>query len=200
MNVRLKQNFRLPAAVYTDDQLYINHYDITVEMITVDTNPVDLDIATKRIDWFVNNELMDAVFLDQADAERSNILALLGLNVVTLPGAPVDQMIGIMLTCKLNAITEGRIEILETSVTSDLAQGLWYIHSYTQSVGPFEQPGWWHEPSVNHHNIVFEEDTDKVVKVTVNPWLEYDLAWSSANTDSKEAKIIVGNFSKKNDQ
>lgn len=199
MNVRLRQNFHLPAAVYTDDQLFVNNYNINIEMITVDTNPVDLDIATKRIDWFMYTELADAVFVDQADDERSTVLALLGMNVVTLPGAPVDQLIGIMLSCKLNAIVEGRIEVVETSVTSDLAQGLWYLHSYNQSVGPFEQPGWWHEPTVDHHNIVFDDANDNVVKVTVNPWLEYDLAWSSPDSNKSESKIIVGNFSKKND-
>jgi hypothetical protein len=199
MNVQLKQEFQIPGAVYTDDQLMINNYYVTVEMVTVDTKLDDLDIATKRIEWFVYNELADAVFVDQADTDRNTILAMLGLNVVTLPGPPVDQLVGIMLSCKLNAIVEGRLEVVETTVSSDHSKGLWFRHSNAQTVGPFEQSGWWHEPTVDHNNIVIEDEENNVVKVSVNPWLEYDLAWSSNTTGKTEAKIIVGNFNKKHD-
>ncbi len=199
MNVQLQQQFQIPAAVYSDDQLLINNYYVNIEMVTVDSNIADLDIATKRIDWFMYNELSDAVFADRADAERNSILAMLGLNVVTLPGVPVDQMIGIMLSCKLNAIVEGRLAVTQTSVSSDLSKGLCYVHSQAQTVGPFDSPGWWHEPTVDHHDLVLDNDEKNVVKVTVNPWLEYDLAWSSIAAKNTEAKIIVGNFNKKHD-
>jgi hypothetical protein len=66
-------------------------------------------------------------------------------------------------------------------------------------VGPFDSPGWWHEPTVDHHDLVLDNDEKNVVKVTVNPWLEYDLAWSSTAAKNTEAKIIVGNFNKKHD-
>jgi hypothetical protein len=199
MNVHLKQNFQLPAAVYTDDQLIVNNYNIEINMVTVDSNVIDLDIATARIDWFMYNELADAVFVDQADGDRNSILAMLGMNVVTLPGPPVDQMIGIMLMCKLNAIVEGRIEILETAVTSDYSRNLCYIHLSSHTVGPFDQPGWWHDANTVHNNVVVEDATDNVVKVTVNPWLEHDLAWSSTAGSNDSAKVIIGNFSKKHD-
>jgi hypothetical protein len=199
MNVQLKQEFQIPGAVYADDQLLINNYYVTVEMVTVDTKIDDLDIATKRIEWFVYNELADAVFVDQADTERNTILAMLGLNVVTLPGPPVEQLVGIMLSCKLNAIVEGRLEVVETTVSSDQSKGLWFKHSNVQTVGPFEQQGWWDEPSVAHNNIVIGDTENNVVKVSVNPWLEYDLAWSSTVASKTEAKIIVGNFNKKHD-
>jgi len=201
MNVKLRQNFELPGAVYSNDQLLMNTYYIDVEMITVDNSINDLDVAARRIDWFVETVLADAVFVDQSDTERNSILAMLGLNVVTLPGAPVDQLIGIMLTCKLNAIVEGKIEVIETSVSSRESKGLWFTHQNSQDIGPFDTSGWWHEPTLLCNNIVFDDDEveDNVVKVAVNPWLEYDLAWRSDSTDTKESKIIVGNFSKKNE-
>lgn len=199
MNVRLKQNFVLPAAVYSDDQLMITNYNINIEIVTVDTNIGDLDTASKRIDWFMYEELADAVFVDQADTERNSVLALLGMNLVTIPGPPVDQLIGIMLSCKLNAITEGRVDVVETAVSSDRANGLWFVHQYSQTVGPFEELGWWYDNGVLHNNIVFEDAEDNVVKVSVNPWLEHGLAWSSTKDQKNEAKIIVGNFNKKHD-
>jgi hypothetical protein len=199
MNVHLRQNFVLPAAVYSDGQLMVRNYSVDVEMITVSTNIDDLDTASKRIDWFMYSQLADAVFADQADAERNSILAMLGLNVVSIPGAPVEQMIGMMLSCKLNAIVEGRLEIIETSVSSDVSNGLWFVYRNNQTAGPFDEPGWWHEPTLAVNNIVFEEADDNVVKVTVNPWLELDLAWSTDSDKKTPAKIIVGNFNKKHD-
>jgi hypothetical protein len=199
MNVHLKQNFVLPAAVYADDQLIITNYNINIEMVTVGTDINDLDIASKRIDWFMYEELADAVFVDQSDTERNSVLALLGMNLVTIPGPPVDQLIGIMLSCKLNAITEGRVDVVETSVSSDRSNGLWFVHQYAQTVGPFEELGWWYDTGVSHNNIVFDDVEDNVVKVSVNSWLEHGFAWSSAGAQKNEAKIIVGNFNKKHD-
>lgn len=199
MNVRLRQNFVLPAAVYVDDQLLITNYNIDIELVTVATNINDLDTASKRIDWFMYEELADAVFVDQSDIERNTILAMLGMNLVTIPGPPVDQLIGIMLSCKLNAITEGRVDVVETAVSSDRANGLWFVHQYSQTVGPFEELGWWYDTGLLHNNIVFDDAENNVVKVSVNPWLERGLAWNSPENSKTEAKIIVGNFNKKHD-
>jgi hypothetical protein len=199
MNVHLRQNFVLPAAVYTDDQLMITNYDINIKMVTVDTDINNLDTASKRIDWFLYEELADPVFVDQSDTERNTVLALLGMNLVTIPGPPVDQLIGIMLSCKLNAITEGRVDVVETAVSSDRSNGLWFVHQYAQTVGPFEELGWWYDYGVSHNNLVFDDAEHNVVKVSVNPWLEHGLAWSSPKDRNNEAKIIVGNFNKKHD-
>jgi hypothetical protein len=199
MNVHLRQNFVLPAAVYSGDQLMITNYNINVEMVTVSTDINDLDIASKRIDCFLYEELADAVFVDQADTERNTILAMLGMNMVTIPGPPVDQLIGIMLSCKLNAITEGRVDVVEVAVSSDRSNGMWFVHKYSQSVGPFEELGWWYDHGVAHNNIVFDNEENNVVKVSVNPWLEHGLAWSSPGDKKTEAKIIVGNFNKRHD-
>ena len=200
MNVHLKQNFILPAAVYDENQLTVTIYNINIKMVTVASDINDLNTASKRIDWFVCTALADAVFVNQTHSERNTILALLGLNVVTLPDTPVDQLVGIMLSCKLNAITEGRLEVVETAISSDHSNGLWFGHSIDQSIGPFEASGWWHEPTVDHNNIVFDNNQDNVVKVPVNAWLEHELAWSSSAADRSSAKIIVGNFNKKHDR
>jgi hypothetical protein len=199
MNVHLRQNFVLPAAVYSGDQLMITNYNINIEMVTASTNINDLDIASKRIDWFLYEELADAVFADQSDTERNTILAMLGMNMVTIPGPPVDQLIGIMLSCKLNAITEGRVDVVEIAVSSDRSNGMWFVHKYSQSVGPFEELGWWYDHGVVHNDIAFDDKENNVVKVSVNPWIEYGLAWSSPGDSKTGAKIIVGNFNKRHD-
>jgi hypothetical protein len=199
MNVHLQQNFLLPAAVYADNQLMIKNFNITVDMVTLSTNIDDLDIASKRIEWFMYNQLSDAVFVDQTDAERNSILAMLGLNVVTIPGPPVDQMIGMMLSCKLDAIAEGRLEVTRTLLSSDTSNGLSFVHLNTQTIGPFEEPGWWNDATTAVNNVMFDNQESNVVKVTVNPWLEVGLPWSSTDTVKTEAKIIMGNFNKKHD-
>jgi hypothetical protein len=198
MNVKLRHNYELPAAFYNDNGLCVNTYHIDVVTVTESSNINDLDIAVKRIHWFVENELADAVFVDHADTERNSVLALLGLNIVTLPGPPVDQLIGIMLMCKLNAITEGRVTVVETSVSSRDSNGVWFVHDFQQTTGPFEELGWWYDSSTLHNNIEFDDAEDNVVKVSVNPWIEAGLAWSCPAAQS-ESKVIFGNFSKKNE-
>ena len=60
----------------------------------------------ERLKAFVYGELANAVFVGPADAEKADMLNILGVNAVLLPDEPVDQIIGIMLYCKLNAIME----------------------------------------------------------------------------------------------
>jgi hypothetical protein len=119
--------------------------------------------------------------------------------LTTLPEEPVDQVVGIMLHCKLNAIVENRMIITETEIASELGENIAYLHNDDEQLGPLSDAGWWQDSDASHcdHQLI---STDKVVAVNFNSsWRELNLQWknesSVVETDS-DNKLVFADFTK----
>jgi hypothetical protein len=108
-----------------------------------------------RLKIFIHGEMANTVFINQELSERAEMLHIMGINVTTLPEEPVDQIIGMMLYYKLNAIMEGRMSVTQIRFEQCAGrQSVWYQHDAEEdSPGPFRVEGWWHEPTVQHNTI-----------------------------------------------
>jgi hypothetical protein len=140
------------------------------------------------------------VFVNYQHLEVCKKLVTAGVNVTTMPGEPVDQIIGIMLYFKLNAITEGRMNIAETELASALGENVTYLHSdFEDSLG-FEQPAWWTTADLMHNDIVPEE-SDKVVSLSQNTaWRDLDMAWVDTPIETDVGNVVVfANFKQPNE-
>jgi hypothetical protein len=165
MNVRIQYNTEFLAGVYSDHQLILNSYRVSMLLTTQTTDAIEMNIAMERLKCFVFAELADTVFIHQQHADVAELLQIVGMNITTLPEEPVDQIIGMALYCKLNAVMEGRIVISELDISSDDSNGVTYLHDNDESIGPFSTDGWWHQSDTAHNNIDITKLTDKVVKV-----------------------------------
>lgn len=194
MNVRLQYDLDFLAGIFYDERLQLNHYTVSLSLTTKTTDAHSTNVAMQRIKCFVWQELQDTVFINQAQAETSEMFSLLGVNVTTLPEEPVDQIIGIMLYCKLNAIMEGRMIVTDLDIQSTLGDQVWYRHSDDDAVGPFAESGWWHQPGYQH-DIVRKDDNDNenVVKVVSQGWHEYGLEWPD-ETKTTANTVVFANF------
>jgi hypothetical protein len=188
MNVRLEYTMPFTAGVYWDDQLLMNQYVIKLYMITNSSNADVQNIAYERLKYFVYREMANTIFVNQAHEEQCRLLTAAGLKITTLPAEPVDQLIGIMLYCKLNAVMEEHMIINEIELSSELGESMSYLHAADESLGPFDTPGWWHDADLIHCELSLI-DSDKVVAIhRAGAWRELDLAWpgqdSSVSTDN----------------
>ncbi len=196
MNVRLQYDIDFMAGIYYEDSLQLNQYSVSLNLITKTTDAEQTNIAMNRLKCFVWSELENTIFINQAQEEKAEMMSLLGINVTTLPEEPVDQIVGMMLYCKLNAIMEGRMIITDLNIQSTLGDQVWYLHNEEDALGPFAVDGWWTLPSIQHQTIELEPVPQNVVKVTTNGWQEYGLEWPdevkhTANT------VVFANFPKK---
>jgi hypothetical protein len=164
-------------------------------MITKTADSAETNIAMDRLKFFISEILSSTVFINQAHMEQAEMFAWCGANVTTLPEEPVDQIIGIMLFHKLNAIMEGRIEITQVDISSTLGEGVWYMHDDEDSSGPFSTKGWWHDSSTQHESIEVEPVADNVVKVVSTGWHELELNWPDELSPSDNT-VVFANFSK----
>jgi hypothetical protein len=177
MNVRLQYELEFMGGIYFEDALQMNQYSVSLQLLTQTSNTVNIGIAMERLKAFVYSELNSAVFFGPKDADKAELFAMIGTNVVTLPDEPVDQIIGMALYCKLNAIMQEHMIVTDLDIQSYLGDSVWYKHSDDDALGPCAKDGWWHLPTCQHNNIDTASAEDKVVKVATTGWTEYGLDW-----------------------
>ena len=200
MNVRLQYDMDFLAGIYYDERLQLNSYSISMSLLTKTTDAVNTNIAMDRLKMFMHGKLANTVFINQALRERAEMLQIMGVNVTTLPEEPVDQIVGMMLYYKLNAIMEERMSVTRLDLMSALGDSVWYQHDADEdSPGPFRAEGWWHESTVQHDTVVQGDAGDNVVKVVPNAWIEYGLTWPEDTPEPTANTVVFANFSKNED-
>ena len=200
MNVRLQYDLDFLAGIYYDDRLQMNSYSVSMSLLTKTTDAVNTNIAMDRLKIFMHGELANTVFINQTARERAEMLQIMGINVTTLPEEPVDQIVGMMLYYKLNAIMEGRMAVTRLDLMSALGDSVWYQHDEEEdSPGPFRAEGWWHESTVQHNTVDMGDVGNNVVKVVPNAWIEYGLTWPEDTPEPTANTVVFANFSKNED-
>jgi len=191
MNVRLRHNLSFQAGVYYGDEMRMNQYALTLHMLTNSSNAVDHNVAFERIKYFVYNCLDSTIFINSEHQNQCNKFLASGLSITTLPGEPVDQLIGLMLYYKLNAIMESRIIVEQTEVSSMLGENMIYLHSEDEITDIGIIPDWWTSPDTIHSTYMMS-DADKIVSMhTNNQWREIDLVWPETKNSEETGNIVV---------
>lgn len=179
------------AGVYYNGKMSMNHYNLVLHMTTNSTDNVDQNVAFERIKYFVYNCLESTIFINKEYEDACQRFVAAGLTVTTMPGEPVDQMIGLMLYYKLNAIMEDRIIVDETEISSMLGENMIYLHSDIENTDIKYTPEWWITADPVHSDYVMLE-TDKIV--TMHPgsmWREFDLHWPDSAGSQETGNIVV---------
>jgi len=194
MNVRLQYDLEFLAGVYYEDQLQMNRYTVSINLLTKTKDSASTNIALDRVKAFVHGALESTVFINQSNQERAEMMQLLGINVTTLPEEPVDQIIGMMLYYKLNAVMEQRMAVAGLDISSTLGDSVWYQHDEEDIAGPFAQDGWWHRASMQHKTLEPEKVSMNVVKVISTGWYEMNLEWPENTAPVPDNTVVYGKF------
>lgn len=199
MNVRLQYSMPFTAGVYWEDRMIMNNYVARAYMVTNCSDNVSQNTAFERMKYFVYNELNSTIFVNQAHQDICQQFVSAGFKITTLPAEPVDQLIGIMLYCKLNAVMEDHMIINEMEISSDLGENMVYLHAADESLGPFEVAGWWHDANVTHCDLGLF-DSDKIVAIhRAASWRDLDLAWPDSEIVTETDNTVVFAEFKKDD-
>ena len=192
MNVRLEYDMNWRAAIWFEDRLQINDYSAELAIHTNTDNHEDHVTCMARLNHFVYHELTNTVFIKQTNQEQLRALAAAGIKVTTLPEEPIDQIIGIALYCKLNAILEERMVVTNVTIQSLLGDNVRYLHGSNESLGPCSEPGWWTDSGPVHSNFKPTAGNRRVVKINRTPtWRDMDLGWSGTEEPKNETNTVV---------
>jgi hypothetical protein len=192
MNVRLKHDIQFTAGIYHDGKMIMNNYTLRLWMTTNSENSVDQTIAFERIKYFIYSEIDNTIFINSNQKAQCTLFTKAGLGITTLPSDPVDQLVGIMLYYKLNAITEERMVIMETEISSTYGANMTYLHSEFENTTGYKQPTWWTTPDLTHSDFVLSSRSEKILAIPTNTdWRELELSWSDEPSSDSAGNVVM---------
>jgi hypothetical protein len=189
MNVRIAQLLSFNAGAWFDGELEMNQYTIKLWMITQSIDPEEQNIAFRRAKHFIYSQLENTIFIDSEEQSKCEQLVRAGLSITTLPGDPADQLIGIMLLHKLNAIMEGRIVVVEVEISA--GDAVIYLHGENETSDILARPEWWDSADLTHNDFTLDE-SGKVLSIPQESlWRDFDLAWPDSEENNDTGNIVV---------
>jgi len=197
MNVRLNLDLSFIAGVWFNNQLLMNQYLVNCNLITNTEEPGDVTIAVDRLRWWISNVAQNSIFIQNTETDKQQQFWGAQMNLVILPEVPTDQIIGMMLYSKLNAITEKKVLVADIQIASMLSDGMRYIFDDTDDYGVFLDDGWWNDadPIWWNKELISSKDEDGTLKLNpVIHWKDVQLHWTA--DEVKEGNVVVHDFKK----
>lgn len=187
MNVRLEYATEFLAGVYWNDELLFNRYYVELSLITGTYDQIEQNLALERLKHMLHQVMNNSIFISANEKNAIKKFDSAGLKAVSLPEPPVDQIIGMMLYCKLNAIMDGRLLVTQVKLGSDLGDGIMYLHHENESLGRLAQTGWWHDQEPTYRDC--KQSASKVVSLRSNDtWANLDLHWEEDDISEETTK------------
>jgi hypothetical protein len=181
--MRLQQHTDFLANVYFNDQLMVNQYLLQVDLLSNHHDPEHVTNALHRMTAFLNVELNDAIFIHQDQVDQIDLLQELNANIVTVPEDPVDQVVGLALFHKLNAIMEDRVRVTEIRIQSKVGDNIWFMIDEDMEIDTFDDStAWWHQSSTCHNCCDVLPESSNVAALPVSGWGDYALDWPGQET------------------
>jgi len=183
MNVRIKNQFLVKTGIWINDEFVVNNYTVICNFITTSQNDDDHIVCLSRIN-FLFDEFDNSCFINQNNQKKIKQLKNCKIKVIELPEEPVDQIIGLVMYYKINAICEQRMRCTDLDISSEVGENICYLHSEYEETSVIPKVGWWHEsgPSLTFCN---RQSQEKIVKFTkIDTWQQYDLNWAIEESQS----------------
>lgn len=206
MTARIARSFDFQTGTYFSGDFYVNSYEVDVQF-SVETESIrEQNIALERIKYYIAECLEHSIFISDSDTSAIDKFLDADLKVCTLPEEPYDQIVGIMLLTKLNAITEGRLVATDISISSRMSDGVICHHDMDENLGPFRLAGWWNDSSTKITTYSTKSKGKKVVKLAkpAQEWEELDLGWDEKTLIVTEVKsnseVVFATFDNKKDK
>ena len=199
MTARIQREFSFNAGMFFDNEFYMNSYQISASFNVEATSVIEQNIALQRAKYFFSETIDSVIFVRDSDTERIEKLNDLGLKPCPLPEEPHDQIIGIIIFTKLCAILEEKLVLTDIQIASDMCDGVSYLHSMEENLGPFALKGWWNDNSPAVTTPIKQTKGKKVVKLNkkIQTWEELSLGFTQEKPQVNSSEVLFASFNKK---
>jgi len=196
MNVRLRRQFAWNSGLVYQGEFSTNNYSADLSLITSCNDPREQNVAYERMKYFVYSILNSGIIVSH-DCKNINAWRDTGTRLIVLPEQPVDQIVGMMLFTKLNAIMEGRMSVTEVAVCSQQGDEMIYLHSENETLGPLSGDGWWNDPKPITA-MRSRSESKKVLSLDrAMEWKDLGLDWEDDKEDP--SSVVFANFRRDED-
>jgi len=197
MNVRLRKTLSWLGSYVHQDQLNTNRYTVTLDLATVTENHLEQNVAYERLKFWIYDVMQDSIMIRDTNPDLRKWMST-GARIICLPDDPVDQLVGIMLCSKLNAIMENRMICTNVAVSSELGDDMAYLHNYQESQGPLAAAGWWSD-NRPIWSSAGSGKKDKVISLDRSlDWKQHDLDWCGIAKEADD-NVVFARFEKDED-
>lgn len=201
MTARIQRGFDLQMGVHFTGVFYMNIYDIDLHFNVETENIKEQNIALERIKFYLTACLENSIFVHEKEEDAIEKYMAANLKVSILPEEPYDQIVGIMLMTKLNAITEGRLVISDINISSRMSDGVSCMYSIEENLGPFHLKDWWSENNTKINDYKYSPKNQKILKLMKHTdWADVYLNWDNADEPIVQDianEIVYVNFDNK---
>ena len=200
MNVRLRTILGWNSGLVHGDRFCVNQYQAQIDMITVTADNHEQNIAYERVKHMTHHIFEDAILISR-DHDKLTQYQHTGARVIVLPDEPVDQIMGMMLYLKFNAVMENRMVVTDVEISSVQGDNMGYLHSHGENLSTgLSQDGWWVDAGPTWYDMPTIHTQDKVVSLNARPeWTDHGLAWTDA-TDKQSNSVVFANFGRDADK
>lgn len=175
MSARIEKDCIFHSAVHFNEKFYINSFKTTLSIMVESEDVREQNVAMDRLEYFFHEVLNNSLFIDENLSELIKTYKNAGIRVITLPEEPYDQIIGMVLLLKLNAIMEGKMHITDLNISSYLSDGVRFTIVSEIAEHLYEDNEWFQRNSIETENNIHNES--KVVKLFEDCWSELGLSW-----------------------
>ena len=121
-NVRIGYSPTFTAGINLSTGVVMNTFSVDIQLMTSTTDNIDQNIALERIKYILFEQLADSIIIGEKDKKECIKFADAGFRTIVLPDEPADQLIGLAIWCKIEAITKNVMEII------DISSDFWFVN------------------------------------------------------------------------
>lgn len=177
MPARIEKEFLFDTAVHFENNFLINNFYLYLHMTVNTDSGHEQNVAIERVNYFLSNIVEHSIFISEKDKDSISKYEKAGINILTLPDEPYDQIIACILMCKLNAIMEDKIQVDQIILGSKLTAGIKFNIYFEEAEQYSSTQNWWNESTTNTQ-IKTKSKKEKVVKLfEQDDWKELGLIW-----------------------
>ena len=193
MNVKLKKTFDFSAGLVYNTDFTVNFYTVTITMTTMASDSMQQNVAYERLKYWFDQVMFNSIIMRDNEPKLAEWFAT-DQRIILLPEQPVDQLLGIVLFSKLNAIVENVFVINELEISSAVGDEVCYIHNENEFVltEALNNPGWWSDPGPTWVTNLNKRHNNKVIKLRRVPeWKDVELDWNQADSEIANTVLFV---------
>lgn len=175
MNIQIEKDFTFLAAIHFTKKFMLNLYELNAKMEVLTENVREQNIAIERMNYFLGTYIEDAIFIQDIEKEAIQNYNTAGIKTCVVPEEPYDQIIGMILINKCNAIMEDRIVINDITFGSKLSALIKFNINGEVAKLEYPETSWYNKSTLS---VVDKGKKDKIVNLfDKNTWAELGLTW-----------------------
>jgi hypothetical protein len=187
MNVRLQYNIDFTSINILDNRIYPNNYTCKLSMLTASDDSYIQNISFERVKFIFREIFHHGIMINVTHTKLKNFMEMSPEKMIVLPDDPYDQVIGMIIFSKLNAIMDGNMILEELAISSGEGDNIIYIVDESDSFGPItthkkQMTPWWCRSDLS------TLDTKKPMMHV--QWSDIDMGWDLPSEEETEIEFI----------